>query len=75
MIAGAGVGQVPAAAPVAVTVMFADVEPSEIVTVAPETADEGFVRRMLTIFPLTVAVMPPLLEAAPYVPEPPEIEA
>lgn len=75
VIAGAGVGHDPAAEPVAFTVMFADVEPSETVTVAPETADDGFARRMLTTLPLTVAVIPLLLEAALNTPEPPEIVA
>lgn len=59
-----GVGQVPAPAPAAFTVMPAAVAPSVTVTVALDTAPDGFVRRIVTIFPLTLAVTLLLLDAA-----------
>lgn len=64
VMSGFGVGQAPAAAPVAFTVTLAEVEPSDTITVPPETAEEGLVRRIDTMLPLTVTVKLPLLEAA-----------
>lgn len=64
MIAGAGVGHVPPPVPVAFTVTFAEVDPSVTVTVAPETAEDGLARRIVTMLPLTLAVTPLLLDAA-----------
>ena len=72
VIAGAGVGQAEAARPVFVTVTFAEVDPSETITVPPGVAVDGFARRMVTMLPLTVAVMPVLVEAVLYAPEPPD---
>ena len=72
VIPGAGVGHAPVAAPVLVTVTFAEVDPSETITVPPPVAVDGFARRMVTILPFTVAAIPLLVEAALYDPVPPD---
>ena len=71
-VEGLGVGHAPAARPVFVTATFAEVDPSVTITVPPDVATDGFARRMVTMLPLTVAVIPLVVDAALYVPEPPD---
>jgi hypothetical protein len=61
---GPGVGQVPVAAPVVLTLTGVLDEPSETVMVAPEVGAEGLTRRTVRTLPEMVALTLPLLEAA-----------
>ena len=69
----AGVGHAPAPVPEPFTVTAADVEPSLTLTIALEKAEEGLARRTDKMLPFTVATTLPLVDAAVYVPEPPEM--
>jgi hypothetical protein len=57
-------GQAPKPTPVVVMEITTLEVPSETVTVPPDVAVEGSMRRMVTVLPLTVADMLELLEMA-----------
>ena len=61
---GAGVGHVPVAAPVVLTVTGVLDVPSDTVIVAPAVGEDGFTRRTVRTLPAIVAETLPLLEAA-----------
>jgi hypothetical protein len=72
-VGGVVEGQAPAPTPVAVTAITTLEVPSETVTLPPEVAGDVATRRIVTVLPLTVAEMLELLDAAVYVPDPPEM--
>lgn len=72
-VIGWGVPHAAAPEPLEFTVMLAVDDPSATVTTPPENAEDGFTRRIVRTLPLRLALTLPLLDAALYVPAPPEI--